>query len=145
MAPDDQKFIFQQPRAQEFRRTQPGALFRMHKNDEHMDNLRRSKSYIADSYFAPFGLKSGNLKEMFEDKQAWKLDPESEEFIQWKEALIEMAPKLNYDAVIELALYLSFEAKLNDKGIWKAIENAALENIHLYSLKDSCQMQWACT
>ena len=110
----------------------------MHKNEEHMENLRRSKSYIADSYFSPFTLKSGNLKEMFEDKQAWKQDRESEEYGEWKEALIEMVPKLNYDAVIELALYLSFEARLNDQSIWKSIESAALENIHLYTLKDSC-------
>lgn len=37
---------------------------------------------------------------------------------------------------------MSFEAKLNDKLIWKAIEEAALANMHLLDLKQSCQMQW---
>jgi len=39
------------------------------------------------------------------------------------------------DAVVEVALYMAFEAKYNDKYVWRAIEEAALENLHLYSLK----------
>ena len=145
IAPDDQLHIFQHPRGEPLRRTDPGALFRMHKTSDHWETLRRSKSYIADSYFPPMSLKTGNLKEMFEENPAWKADAGSPEFSQWKEALIDLVPKLNFDAVIELALYLSLEAKLNDKYIWRAIENAALENLHLYELKHSCQMQWAVT
>ena len=56
-----------------------------------------------------------------------------------------MAPKLNFDQVVELALYLSLKAKLNDKLIWNAVENASLDNLHLYELKHTCQLQWAVT
>jgi len=49
-----------------------------------------------------------------------------------------MIPKLNYDAVVELALHLAFESKVNEKHIWRAVENAALENLHLYELKHTC-------
>lgn len=52
--------------------------------------------------------------------------------------MIELTSKLNFDAVVDLALYLSFEAKLNDKFIWRAIEDAALENLHLYEVKHAC-------
>lgn len=145
MAPDDQLHIFQHPKGEPLRRTDPGALFRMHKPEDHWETLRRSKSYIADSYFPPVALRSGSLKEMFEQNEAWRADPESQEFAQWKDSLIDMIPKLNFDAVIELALYLSLEAKVNDKYIWRAVENAALENLHLYELKHTCQMQWAVT
>lgn len=44
-----------------------------------------------------------------------------------------------------MALYLSFETDLNDKLIWRAIEDAALENLHLFDLKNSCKLHWALT
>jgi hypothetical protein len=59
--------------------------------------------------------------------------------------MIELTSKLNYDKVIELAMYLSFEAKLNDKYVWRAIEDAILQHLHLYELKHICQIQWAVT
>lgn len=59
--------------------------------------------------------------------------------------MVDMVPKLNYDALIELGLYLSFEAKLNDKQLWRAFENAILENFHLYDLQHICQIQWTVT
>jgi len=52
-------------------------------------------------------------------------------------------PKLNFDAIIELTYYLSFQAKLNDKHIWRQVEAAILENFHLYDLKHTCQLQWS--
>jgi len=143
-APEDQKHIFQHPRGEPLRRSEPGALFRMHKPENHWENVRRSKSYIADDFFPPVELKTGNLIEIFA-KDAWRQDPESAEFLEWRDAVVEMCSKLNFDAVVELALYLSFEAKLNDKQIWKAVESAALENLHLYELKHTCQLQWAVT
>ena len=42
-------------------------------------------------------------------------------------------------------MYLSFEANVNDKLIWRAFEDAALENLHLYDLKHTCQLQWVVT
>lgn len=77
---------------------------------------------------------------MFEQNKAWQMDPESNEFMEWREAFIEMIPKLNYDAVVEAALYLALEVELNDKEIWRTIENAALDNLHLYELKHTCQL-----
>jgi hypothetical protein len=82
----------------------------LQKNNEHWETLRRSKSYIAESYFSPV-LRDGNLKEMFETKESiWRSDPESEEFCEWRDALIDIVPKLNFDAVIDLALYLGLDA-----------------------------------
>ena len=59
--------------------------------------------------------------------------------------MINVTQKLNYDAVVELALYLAFNEDLNDKQIWRAVEEAALQNLHLYELKHTCQLQWAVT
>jgi hypothetical protein len=52
--------------------------------------------------------------------------------------MVELVPKLNYDALIELGLYLAFEAKVNDKQLWREFENAILENFHLYELEHIC-------
>jgi len=49
--------------------------------------------------------------------------------------MIELIPRLQTESLIELAMYLSFEAQINDKYIWRAFEAAALENFHLYDLK----------
>ena len=59
--------------------------------------------------------------------------------------MLDLVPKLNYDALVELGLYLSFEATLNDKQLWRTFENAVLENFHLYELQHICQIQWAVT
>jgi len=91
---------------------------------------------MADHYFPPFALKDGNMMEMFKS-EAWKTEG-TPEYEEWREAMIELTTKLNFDAVVDLALYLSFEAKLNDKYIWRAVEAAALDNLHLYELKHSC-------
>jgi hypothetical protein len=115
-------------------------LQKVQKTSDHWVELRRSKSYIADSFMPPFALRSGTLKDLFENNQAWREDPDSQEYQHWKEAVIESTSKLNFDAIVELALHLAFEAKLNDKHIWRAVENAALENLHLYELKHTCQL-----
>lgn len=52
--------------------------------------------------------------------------------------LLDVIPNLNHDQVIDLALYLSFEAKLNDQSVWRQLESAAYESLHLYSLKQIC-------
>lgn len=56
--------------------------------------------------------------------------------------MVSLLPKLGIDAIIELSYYLSFEAKMNDKVVWRAVEEASLANIHLLDLKQSCQLQW---
>lgn len=84
---------------------------------------------------------------MFEETSVWKTDNfESDEYIQWQTQMIELATnKLSNESVIELAYYLAFEAKHNDKYVWRAVETAALNNFHLYELKHVCQLQWAVT
>ena len=52
-------------------------------------------------------------------------------------------PRLNHDTIVELALYLSLERKFNSKPVWRAIEAAAYESLHLFSLKQICQLEWA--
>ena len=69
----------------------------------------------------------------------------SEEFESWQNRMVELIPKLNYDAIIELSYHLAFEAELRDKLIWRTLEQAALDNFHLYELKHICQLQWAFT
>ena len=59
------------------------------------------------------------------------------------EKLIEITPKLNYDQLVDLTLYVALEAKINDRGVWRALEQSALDNLHLFSLKQLCQLQWA--
>lgn len=81
--------------------------------------------------------------EMFEQKDAWRSDPESAEFLEWKEAMIDLMPRLQYDALIEFAMYTGFEAKVNDRQIWQAFEAAVLDSFHLYDLKQTCQIMWA--
>lgn len=59
--------------------------------------------------------------------------------------LIEAIPHLNHDQVVYLALHLAFELELNDKDVWRAIEEAALKSIHLYNVTEMCQLEWATT
>jgi hypothetical protein len=113
-------------------------LFKIQKTESHWNELRRSKSFIADDFFPPVALMNGNLKDLFENNQAWKSDPETEEYKMWRDAVVECAGKLNFDAIIELAYFMAFEANLSDKQIWVSIENAALENLHFYELKHLC-------
>lgn len=54
-----------------------------------------------------------------------------------------MIPNLNHDILIETALYLAFEAKLNSKAIWRAIEDSSLAALHLLNVKQICQLEWA--
>lgn len=61
-------------------------------------------------------LKDANLKQMFEGKDL--SNQETEDFKLWKESLIHLVPKLNFDAVLELSYQLAFASKLNDKQIW---------------------------
>lgn len=45
--------------------------------------------------------------------------------------------------MVNLALHLSFDAKVNDKQIWRALEDAALESLHHMTLQQICQLEWA--
>lgn len=54
------------------------------------------------------------------------------------EKLIEIIPHVNHDQLVQLSLYLAFEAKLNDEQVWKVLEEACLASLHLFSLKQVC-------
>jgi len=68
---ESEKHIFQQPRGEPFRRSVGGDLFKMQKKAQFWDDLRRSKSYIADTFFPPIALKSSTLIEAFEGDKRW--------------------------------------------------------------------------
>jgi hypothetical protein len=138
IAPEEIKHIFQHPRGEKLRRSESNKLFKHHKTDDHWAQVSRSKSYLAHDYFPPVTLHTSNLIDLFEQNQDWKLEESSEEYQKWREDLIQTIPKLNFDAIIELNYYMSFKAKINDKYIWRAIEEGILENFHLYDLKHTC-------
>ena len=50
---------------------------------------------------------------------------------------------MNHDQIVELALYLAFEAKNNEKSVWRSIEQSVLDSLHLFTLKQICQLEWA--
>jgi len=141
LAEDDTKYVFQHPGGEPLRRSFTGDLFKFQKPDEHWAQVRRSKSYIADAFFPPIALKSHDLISMFE-RDAWKehQDFSTEAYLTWREDVLTLLPRLGVEALIELGYFLSFEAKLNDKAIWKAFEGAVLESIHLIDLKHACQL-----
>jgi hypothetical protein len=143
-AVEEEKHIFQHPRGEPLRRSVGGDLFKMHKPKDHWETIRRSKSYMADDYFPPFALRDGGLNKLFESDD-WKNNQDSPEYQTWKENLIELIPRLNFDMIVDLSLYLAFQAQLNDKYIWRAIEEAALANLHFFEVKHASQMQWAVT
>ena len=58
--------IFRHPRSGPYRRINNAELFRVQKPKNHLENLRRSKSFISDKFFPPFDLKESNLKDLFQ-------------------------------------------------------------------------------
>lgn len=61
----------------------------------------------------------------------------------WKEKIIEGIPQLNHDVLAQVALQLAFESKVNDKQIWRAIEDASVAVLHHMTLQQVCQLEWA--
>jgi len=59
------------------------------------------------------------------------------------ERLCEIIPQLQHGQIVDLALYLAFEAKINDKAVWRTLEQAAEESIHLMDLRQICKLEWA--
>ena len=97
--------------------------------------MRRSKSYLADKFLPPFDAPlESNLRDLF----AKELSAD-----ETAESLLEIIPNLNHDQVIDLSLFLAFEAKINDKAVWRAIEDAAENTVHLMYLTQVCQLEWA--
>lgn len=38
---------------------------------------------------------------------------------------------------------MAYDAKVNDKEIWRAIEDASLAGLHHMTLQEVCQLEWA--
>ena len=56
---------------------------------------------------------------------------------------MEIIPNINHDILVDLALYLALERGYNSLEVWRCIENSALEALHLLSIKQVCQLEWA--
>jgi hypothetical protein len=52
--------------------------------------------------------------------------------------MLEAIPKLNHDILVEATLYLAYEAQVNDKDIWRSIEDATTASLHQMSLIQVC-------
>jgi hypothetical protein len=50
------------------------------------------------------------------------------------EKLIQIIPNLNHDQLVHLSLHTAFETKINNKEVWRAIEDATLAALHLLTL-----------
>lgn len=92
-------------------------MFRVQKTADHWKQVGRSKSFLAQQFIPPLALPlDDNLRSLFSSE----LPPE-----QLSEKLVELIPNLNHDQIVYLALHLAFEVNLNDKPVWRAIEDAA--------------------
>ena len=65
-------------------------------------------------------------------------DQDSDAFKEWKIQMLDVIPRLNFDIIVNLSLYLAFEAKINDLHIWQQIETSIYETINLLSLTQIC-------
>ena len=139
----DTKYLFEFPRGKPYSIINSGELFRVQKTADHFDQLRRSKSFIADTYFGPFSVKESNLRSLFIEQKAvweneWNQAKPTEAYLAWKEQLLEAIPRLNHNVLVEFALYLTFEAKFNDIKVWRAVEEAAYPILHHLTLTQIC-------
>ncbi|CDW86618.1 UNKNOWN [Stylonychia lemnae] len=139
------KFLLQAPRGEPYRRISPSELFKVQKPSNQMDILRKEKAYIAEKFFGPFELKESNLRTLFIDQKAVfaNEDFESQEYLDWKSKVLEVIPNLNHDILVQFALHLAYDAKLNDKEIWMAIEDASYPALHHFTNLQVAQLQWA--
>ena len=102
----------------------------MQKPNEHWLTIARSKSYLSDKFFPPFEVPlETNLRDILTEDLAEE---------EMSARLVEAIPNLNHDQLVDLALYLAFEAQLNDKPVWRTLEDAALASMHLMTLTQTC-------
>ena len=121
-------------------------LFRVQKwstGEDKWAAVRRSKGYLAAKFLPPFDLKEGNLKQLFAQADAYNGAADSEAYIQWKEKVLEAVPRLNHDVLVQFALHLAFDAKVNDKEIWRAVEDASIAVLHHMNITQISQLEWA--
>jgi len=137
--------LFQFPRGKPYQIVNNAELFRIQKWSTGADRwapVRRAKAYIADKFFSPFDLKEGNLQQLFALKDVYS-NPDNAAYGEWKSRVIQAIPKVNHDVLIQLSLHLAYDAKVNDKEIWRAIEDASYASLHHLTLTQVSQLEWA--
>jgi len=120
-------------------RISAGELFRIAKPSNHWDNLRRSKSFLADDYFPPIDTVGLDLDLV----QRLESLGENEDAIA--EELMNVLPNMSHPELVQMGLYLAFGPLPNVKAVWREWENHVTEAMHLLSVKQICQVQWAST
>jgi hypothetical protein len=139
--PGQDKHLLQFPRGQPLQRISAGELFRVAKPSNHWENIRRSKSFIADDYFPPIencGFDP-ELQKTLEDLAASGNDDAV------AEELLQILPNMDHPELINLGIYLAFAPLPNLKSVWREWELRVTDAMHLLSVKQICQAQWACT
>lgn len=129
--------IFRFPRTEPFKRIVAGDLYRVPKDETSKEHVKRLKSYVSE-LFPPFDIKDGNLKNIFEELK----NPESDReqvILELREAI----PKINYDQMANLCLYLAFEEELNDHACWKLIEQCVYDDLKLFTFHDLCKIRYS--
>ena len=86
------RFQFPKHDAEKFKRHMGGDVFRVPQNDDHQEQVKRSKSFLPE-VFAPFDLRDMNLIQVCQKLKASKEDF-TDELIK---ELLDLYPKLNYD------------------------------------------------
>ena len=57
--------------------------------------------------------------------------------------MLEVVPRLNHDVLVQLAMHIAYDARVNDKDIWRAIEDASVASLHHMTLTQVSQLEWA--
>ena len=65
---EEEKKLFRFPSGKRYERINQAELFRVPKPPEFMEQIKRSKAFIADKFYPPFDIKEGNLKILLDEK-----------------------------------------------------------------------------
>ena len=136
--------LFKFPRGQEYRIINNAELFKVQKSQEHWENVKRSKAFIAEKFFPPFDVRESNLRALLDpSNHPVYSNPDHPGYEAWHSKLLEVIPNLNHDILVLLSLHLAYEAHVNDRALWRAIEDQALASMHHMTMTQVCQMEWA--
>lgn len=120
VANEDQAPFFRFPRTEPYRRTPAGELYRVPSDSYKQINAERSKSF-ASELFPPYNLKEETLLQIQDQLK----DPEADRD-QIIHTLREIIPKLNYNLIPDLALFLAFDAQISDPQVWRLISESVV-------------------
>ena len=109
------------PRTEPYRRIPAGHLYKVPNGEFKRNMIERSKSFVKE-LFPPYNLKDEALikiQEQLKDKNANR-----EEIIEY---ITDIIPRINHNLMADFVLFLTFDAKIDDPLVWRAIENGILE------------------